>query len=249
MQARNTSEQIKNVRQCFFDFCKQTILHGWHYLAEGEKTSPLPGSAPTPQPPKCMLKCHRKNRNGNCCCCCSNSQRGPGPNPHTDTRGTSMASVASAASAASETNGTNNRGPHRCIHNRLKHAHMSLKKRRTYFQNFRSAFWSLIVLGSVMSGAFFLHNNTREFLNSTVQTTLDGSVPLSDVFFPSVVVCNINQIRKSFFAELGFYENDTLVRIMYEDFIKGIQDHVDPEDRFSYDPKRAAFYEVRDKYS
>ena len=74
---------------------------------------------------------------------------------------------------------------------------------------------------SVVAGGFFLSNNTSEFLNATVQTTLDGSVPLSEVFFPSVVVCNINQIRKSFFEELGFYENDTLVRIMYEDFIKG----------------------------
>lgn len=24
----------ENVRNCFYDFCKQTILHGWHYLAE-----------------------------------------------------------------------------------------------------------------------------------------------------------------------------------------------------------------------
>ena len=93
----------------------------------------------------------------------------------------------------------------------------------------------------------FLNNNTSEFLNATVQTTLDGSVPLSEVFFPSVVVCNINQIRKSFFAELGFYENDTLVRIMYEDFIKGT---IETErasrngNGANDDPKRAAFYEV-----
>ena len=51
--------------------------------------------------------------------------------------------------------------------------------------------------------------NTTEFLNATVQTTLDGSVPLSEVFFPSVVVCNINQVLHnqpallySFFAYL-----------------------------------------------
>lgn len=53
------------------------------------------------------------------------------------------------------------------------------------------------------------------------------------------------QIRKSFFAELGFYENDTLVRIMYEDFIKGTLD-ADERDKTSpeQDPKRAAFYDV-----
>ena len=138
-------------------------------------------------------------------------------------------------------------------------------------RTFRCAFWTLIVTASVISGAYFLHDNTHEFLNSTVQTTLDGSVALSEVYFPSVVVCNINQIRKSFFAELGFYENDTLVRIMYEDFIKGTVDQDreaaaaaaaaedallfdseniddDEEDysskRRTSDPKRAAFYDV-----
>ena len=60
-------------------------------------------------------------------------------------------------------------------------------------QTFRFTFWLLIVLASVISGALFLYNNTTEFWNSTVQTTLDGSVPLSEVFFPSVLVCNINQ--------------------------------------------------------
>lgn len=113
---------------------------------------------------------------------------------------------------------------------------------------FRSLFWTLIIMASVGSGGFFLHNNTSEFLNSTVQTTLDGSVPLSEVYFPSVVVCNINQIRKSFFAELGFYENDTLVRIVYEDFIKGTME--EREDRGAdKDPKREAFYEVILKFS
>ena len=121
------------------------------------------------------------------------------------------------------------------------------QKRRSKLNAFRSAFWTLIVMLSVVSGGFFLSNNTSEFLNATVQTTLDGSVPLSEVFFPSVVVCNINQIRKSFFAELGFYENDTLVRIMYEDFIKGT---VETErasrngNGANDDPKRSAFYEV-----
>ena len=97
---------------------------------------------------------------------------------------------------------------------------------------------------SVVAGGFFLHNNTSEFIQSTVQTTLDGSVPLSEVFFPSVVVCNINQIRKSFFAELGFYENDTLVRIMYEDFIKGTMDSDWEASEVTNDPKRDAFYDV-----
>ena len=42
-------------------------------------------------------------------------------------------------------------------------------------------FRSIIVFASVVSGGFFLHDNTSEFLKSTVQTTLDSMVPLSQV--------------------------------------------------------------------
>ena len=42
-----------------------------------------------------------------------------------------------------------------------------------------SYFRSIIVFASVVSGGFFLHDNTSEFLKSTVQTTLDSMVPLT----------------------------------------------------------------------
>ena len=47
------------------------------------------------------------------------------------------------------------------------------------------------------------------------------TVPLTEVFFPSVVVCNINQVRKSFFQELGIYDNETFIRQIYYDYIEG----------------------------
>lgn len=47
------------------------------------------------------------------------------------------------------------------------------------------------------------------------------TVPLTEVFFPSVVVCNINQVRKSFFEELGIYDNETFIRQIYYDYIEG----------------------------
>ena len=134
-----------------------------------------------------------------------------------------------------------------------------LCSKSNYFQSqsdsnvYRSVFWSIIVFASVVSGGFFLHDNTSEFLKSTVQTTLDSMVPLSQVLFPSVVVCNINQIRKSLFNELGFYDNETLVRIMYEDFIKGTKDNSenstylgpDHEDDEHHTIKRKEFYQVK----
>ena len=70
-------------------------------------------------------------------------------------------------------------------------------------------------------------------------------------------MCNINQIRKSLFNELGFYDNETLVRIMYEDFIKGTKDNSEnatylgsdypEEDDDEHSLKRKEFYQVEIK--
>ena len=58
-------------------------------------------------------------------------------------------------------------------------------------------------------------------MDSTVVTTVDTmTVPLSEVFFPSVVVCNINQVRSSFFEEIGALDEDIKLKL-YQDYILG----------------------------
>ena len=37
-------DEDMGVRHCFYDFCKQTILHGWHYLADIE-SHPTPSTS------------------------------------------------------------------------------------------------------------------------------------------------------------------------------------------------------------
>ena len=60
---------------------------------------------------------------------------------------------------------------------------------------FKHIFWSVIVCVAMGCAAIFLYSNTIDFMNATVVTTVDTmTVPLSEVFFPSVVVCNINQV-------------------------------------------------------
>jgi len=34
IQSGAKTPQGPDVQNCFYDFCKQTILHGWHYLAD-----------------------------------------------------------------------------------------------------------------------------------------------------------------------------------------------------------------------
>lgn len=98
-----------------------------------------------------------------------------------------------------------------------------------FWSGFKHIFWSVIVCVAMGCAAIFLYNNTIDFMNATVVTTVDTmTVPLSEVFFPSVVVCNINQVRKSFFAELGIYDNETFIRQVYFDFILGKANHSIP---------------------
>ena len=60
---------------------------------------------------------------------------------------------------------------------------------------FKHIFWSGIVCIAMGWAATFLYSNTIDFMNSTVVITVDTmTAPLSEVFFPSVVVCNINQV-------------------------------------------------------
>ena len=45
---------------------------------------------------------------------------------------------------------------------------------------------------------------------------------------------NVLQVRKSFFAELGIYENETFIRQVYTDFILGKANHSNENFEVSY---------------
>ena len=55
--------------------------------------------------------------------------------------------------------------------------------------------WMGMVLSSVIIAFFFVFKQTSEFTKATVVTTVDTTTaPLTDVFFPAVTICNINQV-------------------------------------------------------
>jgi len=113
-----------------------------------------------------------------------------------------------------------------------------------FWAGFKHIFWSIIVCVAMGCAAIFLYSNTIDFMNATVVTTVDTmTVPLSEVFFPSVVVCNINQVRKSFFAELGIYENETFIRQVYQDFILGKANHSFQQEDFEVSARKRAVHE------
>ena len=59
----------------------------------------------------------------------------------------------------------------------------------------------MIVLASLAVATIFLHASIQDFTSSTVVTTIaTTTASLSEVYFPSVILCSINQIRKSLFT-------------------------------------------------
>ena len=55
--------------------------------------------------------------------------------------------------------------------------------------------WIGMTLSSVIIAFCFVYKQTYEFTKATVVTTVDTTTaPLSDVYFPAVTICNINQV-------------------------------------------------------
>ena len=72
------------------------------------------------------------------------------------------------------------------------------------FTRLQKLFWSVILLISVSCATVLIYNNLVIFKNATVVTTVDTmTAPLSEVFFPSLVVCNINQASSSCQSDTG----------------------------------------------
>ena len=57
----------------------------------------------------------------------------------------------------------------------------------------------------------FLKSEMYPFYFTVVTTFKTTTAPLSEVFFPAVVLCNINQIRGSIFKRLGIGSNATTI--------------------------------------
>ena len=60
--------------------------------------------------------------------------------------------------------------------------------------------WLIIVIGALGVAIFFLYMAIADFTSATVVTNIETTTaPLSEVFFPAIILCSINQIRQSLF--------------------------------------------------
>jgi len=64
--------------------------------------------------------------------------------------------------------------------------------------------WCIAVLTAVCTSVGFLASNWSEYLNAGTVTYINTTTaPLSDVFFPSVTICNVNQVKMSTLEKVG----------------------------------------------
>ena len=62
-------------------------------------------------------------------------------------------------------------------------------------------FWSLIILSSTVIAIGLFVSSLTSYLHSRPMTTIsDKTAPLSHLFFPSITLCNINQVRDLFLS-------------------------------------------------
>ena len=86
----------------------------------------------------------------------------------------------------------------------------------------RKHFWILIIIASIGVASFFLFTSVDDFTSRYVVTNIDTTTAsLHDVYFPSVIICNINQIRKSLLNGLGLKRYDD-IDLLYRQFYTGI---------------------------
>ena len=105
---------------------------------------------------------------------------------------------------------------------------------------FRQAlFWIFVILGSMGTLSLFSQEAISEYSASTVKVDIkDRSAPLDNAFFPSVMICNVNPLRKSFIywlAENLKLEGDEvsvgeLFRVIGNNFFKTSNKSISDED-------------------
>ena len=56
------------------------------------------------------------------------------------------------------------------------------------------------------------------------------NIVFQDIEFPSVTVCNLNQVEASFLKDLNVYGNTTMTKLLFDEFINGHQRNLSKEE-------------------
>ena len=91
-------------------------------------------------------------------------------------------------------------------------------------------FWLVSILVTISLSIICILTNTNEYLNAkTVPITVSTTKSLEDVTFPSVTICNLNQVEASFLKRMDLDNNEENLKIIDLEFMTGRHDPLTPD--------------------
>ena len=87
----------------------------------------------------------------------------------------------------------------------------------------RKGLWFATILATSGVALYFMKQNIDEYRNSDVVTVLNTTTAsLSDIYFPTVTICNVNQVSQAFLASIDIDSKDVnLTKMLLSQFIDG----------------------------
>ena len=81
-----------------------------------------------------------------------------------------------------------------------------------------------MVLGSFVGSIIVSIDNFYQYLDSSTITSLNSTrASLDDITFPSLTLCNVNQVTASFLGKLDIQaEDDQKKKLLFETFLDGV---------------------------
>ena len=85
----------------------------------------------------------------------------------------------------------------------------------------RKLLWVLVVLTAWAFAMYFLVTAIGEYMQSTTVTSIDTTTAsLKDIYFPGIVLCNVNQVSKAFLRSINV-ESDEDSKVLFSEFLDG----------------------------
>ena len=82
-------------------------------------------------------------------------------------------------------------------------------------------FWALVSLSMTSMGIFFVIAGTTQFLNESMTTIESTTASLNDIYFPSVYICNINQVTKTSLTKMKIENDRENMEDLFWHYVKG----------------------------